>query len=58
MIIYLFYMRDQLCKAFFHVQTVCIINSIYYPKTIFFSGLFKIVATHDHGGDGEDVAVS
>jgi hypothetical protein len=21
-IIYLFYMRDQLCKAFFHVQTV------------------------------------
>ncbi len=23
-IIYLFYMRDQLCKTFFHVQTVCI----------------------------------
>ncbi len=52
-IIYLFYMRDQLCKAFFHVQTVCIISFTF--SHIFFI-FFKIISTHIHGE--EDVSVS
>lgn len=51
-VIYLFYMRDQLCKAIFHVETVCLIG---LNISIRFR-LFQIVSTHSHGE--EDVTVS
>jgi hypothetical protein len=31
-IIYLFYMRDQLFKVFFHVETVCFYRAKIFPK--------------------------
>lgn len=55
-IIYLFYVRDQISRIFLNVETVCIdfrSHSLFY-----YFILFQIVCTHSHGDDQILVSLS